>query len=86
VGRELVLNVAKHAQARRLAILVSARDGGIDLVVEDDGVGLPADPVPQHGSGRGLRGLSELVARAGGQTERTRGPEGGSRVAVWLPA
>lgn len=85
VGRELVLNAAKHAGASALTIRVTSRDGGLDLVVEDDGVGLP-DGGPAQPGGHGLRNLRELVARAGGSSRVGPRPGGGAQVAVWLPA
>jgi signal transduction histidine kinase len=49
--------VAHHAEAGEAAVEVTARDGGLMLVVEDDGVG--PDP-----ASRGGRGLANMAARA----------------------
>jgi PAS domain S-box-containing protein len=41
-ARELVTNVAKHAQASRCSVSVDRNGGMINLEVADDGVGIPA--------------------------------------------
>jgi len=69
----------------------------VDLVVEDDGPGIPdgelavvdADveqtPV-HHGSGVGLHAVSQVVDILGGETEISDRKDGGSRVRLTLPA
>jgi signal transduction histidine kinase len=57
VLREALTNVARHATADSVTVDVDARDGGLMLTVEDDGVG--PDP-----ASRGGRGLSNMGARA----------------------
>src|SRR4029077_7035836 len=44
-AREALLNAEKHARARSVVVSLHAVDGGVSLVVADDGVGLgrPAD-------------------------------------------
>ena len=57
VLREALTNVARHATADSVTVEIAARDGGLMLTVEDDGVG--PDP-----ASRGGRGLSNMGARA----------------------
>lgn len=57
--REAVTNVIRHARATRCSVRA---EPGL-LVVEDDGVGLPAQPVAGHG----LRGMRERVQQTGGR-------------------
>ena len=54
--REAVTNVVRHARARRCVVRL-ASDG---IVVEDDGIGTPADV-----AATGLRGIRERAATAG---------------------
>lgn len=63
--REAVTNVIRHAQAARCSVRA---EPGL-LVVEDDGVGLPAQSSSgeQPASGNGLRGMRERVQQAGGR-------------------
>ena len=39
IAQEALTNVAKHAHASRVDVLLESRDGYLVLVVEDDGVG-----------------------------------------------
>jgi signal transduction histidine kinase len=57
VVREALANVARHAHAMSVELRVTARDGLLMLVVEDDGKGLDA-------RAPGGRGLSNMQARA----------------------
>jgi two-component system sensor histidine kinase DesK len=77
--REGVTNVVRHARARTAVLSVSRQDATAVLEIIDDGVG------PCGGSGNGLAGLGERVARAGGTVESGAGPRGGFRLAVRVP-
>jgi signal transduction histidine kinase len=80
VVSEALTNAVKHATASRVAVSLAARDGALQLSVDDDGVG-GADP---HG-GSGLIGLRDRVEALGG-TIVVESPKGaGTRVAVRLP-
>jgi two-component system sensor histidine kinase DesK len=75
VVRESVTNVVRHAAATACVIEVDAHS----VEVRDDGVG------PQTArSGRGLTGLAERVAAAGGALEITAAPGGGTSVRAVL--
>ena len=52
-------NVAKHAHASRVDVLLEARDGSIILVIEDDGVGFDAENTSDRERGIGLLGMRE---------------------------
>ncbi|WP_328603373.1 histidine kinase [Amycolatopsis sp. NBC_00345] len=55
--REAVTNVLKHSRAATCSVSMTLEDGGIRVVVEDDGVGIP---MPR----RGGSGLGNIAARA----------------------
>ncbi|GAB4256268.1 MAG: hypothetical protein Kow0065_04950 [Methylomicrobium sp.] len=83
--QEAVTNVARHARARRLDVMLEDRGEIVMLSVKDDGIGL----VPQADAGKrksfGLLGIRERVTSLGGQIEIT-GPAGqGTEVRVVLP-
>src|SRR5690348_2168625 len=79
---EALQNVAKHAQASRAAVRLSASDGSLEFSVSDDGAGFPAGT--SHGSG--LQGMSDRVAAHGGTlTVRSR-PGQGTTITGRLPA
>lgn len=80
--QEALTNAAKHAEASKVKILVSASDGRLMLEVADDGRGFDASAAY---AGFGLAGMRERVALAGGAIEIRSGSEG-TAVRVSLPA
>jgi signal transduction histidine kinase len=78
--QEALTNVAKHAQATHVRVLVN--ESGEELLVEvhDDGVGIAPDA---GGSGFGLAGMHERVSLAGGTLSISSG-EGGTLVRACL--
>jgi signal transduction histidine kinase len=91
-ARELLLNVGKHAGARRVRVELRAGHEGIELVVEDDGRGLAARDGGEAKSVRradprsfGLSDLRTRLAAAGGQLRLETGPLGGARASAYLP-
>ena len=50
VAQEALNNVAKHAHASRVDVLLESQDGSVVMVIEDDGVGFEAsDKRPGQG-------------------------------------
>jgi signal transduction histidine kinase len=80
VAAEALTNAARHAAASRVQIRVAARDGAVELVVEDDGRG-GADP-----EGSGLRGLRDRVEALSGELTLTSAPGAGTRLHAAIPA
>jgi signal transduction histidine kinase len=78
--RELLTNVARHADAQDVRVAVEATADDVTLTVEDDGVGPPPDGAPT--GGRGLVNLMTRARRLGG-TFDLRPREGGGSAAVW---
>jgi signal transduction histidine kinase len=79
VAAEALANVAKHANACRVAIEVTRRNGTLGVQVADDGVG-GADP-----GGAGLRGLRDRVEALDGRLEIESPSGGGTRVSAAIP-
>lgn len=87
VGRELIRNVARHAQADHLRASVTCQGETIALVVADDGRGfahdlLHAAPLRGH---IGLASMAERVEAVGGSFSIEGGPGSGTRIEVRLP-
>jgi PAS domain S-box-containing protein len=78
VAREAFANVARHASATRLHVLLRPDDEGWILRVADNGVGL--DPARAGEAGFGLRNMRERARRLGGALTLSSLAEGGTEV------
>ena len=86
IVQEALSNVARHASARHARLQVAPTPlGGVDIVVEDDGAGLPAAGAG-GGSHYGLEIMVERARRLGGTLEIGAREGGGTRVHLALPA
>lgn len=83
IGQEALNNVRQHARAKRATFQIHYQEQQIQIVVEDDGVGLP-DSVEQR-RGHGLDNLQERAALIGGKTTIETRPGQGVRVVVEVP-
>ncbi len=77
--QEALSNVARHAGARSVTVVLSRQAGVIDLEVRDDGRGVGGD------AGLGLTGMTERLGAVGGEMRLSNAPEGGARLTVRLP-
>ncbi len=85
--RELVHNLIKHSGARHGAIQLDAQGDRIELIIEDDGVGLDPTRLGRPESSRGGFGLysvRERLAVLGGEL-RIESIKPGTRIRVTLP-
>jgi PAS domain S-box-containing protein len=85
IVQEALHNIRKHARASRLTVTVEATGASVEVVVADDGAGLPEPTVGATGTGFGLRFMHERAAAAGGSLTIASGPRGGTRVTVRMP-
>jgi signal transduction histidine kinase len=80
VVAEALTNIAKHSGATRASVGVWLENGGVEVRVEDDGVG-GAHPA----KGSGLAGLQQRVLAADGRLEVSSPVAGPTVVSAWLP-
>jgi signal transduction histidine kinase len=81
--QEATTNIGKHAQARRVWLVMAARDGSVELTVRDDGVGF--DPAATARPGHGLIGMRHRVEAAGGTLVVESAPGRGTKLTLRLP-
>jgi signal transduction histidine kinase len=85
-AQELLNNVAKHAMADRVTIVLTRDPASVTLMVCDDGVGLPAaDSSGSFGPGHGMRNLRERTQMTGGKLTWSANEGCGTRARIdWL--
>lgn len=87
--RQALVNVDQHADASIAVITLAYQRDRFCLVVQDDGLGLPAgfEPraVPVEGHHWGFTSMAEQVERLGGSVLLRRIDEGGTQLRVELP-
>lgn len=86
-ARELLINVGRHARARRCDVALAFRADSIRLSVTDDGTGVDAAD-RGIGAGQGGFGLFSLRSRTellGGGLDLSAASGGGTLAELWLP-
>jgi len=86
VAREALPNVRRHAHARHVTVLLWCNRGRIEIVVSDDGKGLPRRAAPTTGWGHfGLAMMREHVEEIGGTFIVQSGAREGTRIIARFP-
>jgi signal transduction histidine kinase len=82
IVQEALTNIAKHAGATRISILLARKERAVVVVVEDDGGGFDARDAT---AGLGLAGMRERVTLLGGQLRIEASPGRGTTIAAEVP-
>jgi signal transduction histidine kinase len=88
VIQEALTNIARHARADRVAVIISRLADGVDFLVEDNGVGFDGElngRDHQTAMGFGLTTMQERVRMIGGRFELWSQKGRGTRVAFSVP-
>jgi len=86
IGQEALTNIAKHARARRVEIVLEAGEHLLRLRIHDDGVGFEPASAPGASDGHyGLTGMAERAKRIGGRVGVTSGAGRGTTITVEIP-
>lgn len=81
-AEEGINNALRHGGAARLRVTLTGLPDRVELLVDDDGEGMP-EPSPRL---RGLARSADRLSRFGGTQRISASPLGGVRLAVMLPA
>lgn len=82
VAQEALRNSVRHSGAGQVQVRLKVDAEGLQLVVEDDGVGFVPTEV---GRGHGLRSMAARASAIGGSLGVTSSPGNGARVVLWAP-
>lgn len=84
VVQEALHNVAKHAQARNVTVHLVRQEQLVQVVVEDDGIGIQARS--SRDQSFGLAGIKERIAMLGGVSRVISAKGKGTRIEINVPA
>ena len=84
IFQEILTNVARHAQATAVNIMLQEQAGRLALEVRDNGRGVTEAELSDPTS-LGLVGMRERASLMGGEITLTGSPGQGTTVRVWLP-
>jgi signal transduction histidine kinase len=86
IAQEALNNVAKHARAQNVDVILERRQDHVLLIVEDDGVGFDPASMASTSHGFGLLGMQERAALVGGTLEIESAAGKGTTILVRMTA
>jgi signal transduction histidine kinase len=86
IAQEALNNIAKHAQASNVSVMIEKPDHHIVLIIEDDGIGFNPRTKVDKIEGLGLVEMGERAAIVGGRLEIESKKGKGTTVYARIPA
>ena len=83
--QECLRNVSRHAEATQIEVKLFQEQGGLRLVIKDNGKGFRVEEVRLGKHGLGLIGMQERVRVVHGTYEMKSFPGQGTEIIVWVP-
>lgn len=86
--QEALSNVVRHAEAKRVRVVLTRRDGAFEGEIVDDGKGFDPETLHLDGQsprGLGLLGMRERVTQCGGQLRIVSEPGKGTQLRIRVP-
>jgi len=84
--RELLVNVAKHANAKNIRVFIAREDATLQVKIEDDGLGMGISADAASGPfGFGFFSIKERLKYLGGHLDVVSEPGWGTRVTLQVP-
>ena len=88
IFQEALKNVARHARAKHVTARLTQSDRGVELMIQDDGIGFHSAPRPakqKSPRGFGLISLRERATAVGGTLTVQSAPGEGTSIAAQIP-
>ena len=87
ISQEAVTNIIRHAGAQHVWMRLQQTGDALQVIIEDDGLGLNQKPETTANGYQplGVLGMQERAAALGGRVELSAREPCGTRVFVWLP-
>jgi two-component system sensor histidine kinase UhpB len=85
IAQESLVNVAKHAEATQVRIVLAKQDNGAVLSITDDGRGFDVHDRLSHRTRWGVTTMQERAAAVGGELNLESSPGAGTTVRVTVP-
>jgi len=85
ITQEALTNVAKHARATHVDVILGQSSDHVSLAVEDDGVGFERGDVSVAGQGLGLLGMRERAGLVAATVQVESAPGRGTTILVRVP-
>jgi len=82
IVQEALNNLVKHSKATEASVKITHTSCGLEVVIEDNGVGMDVSTIQAAGSGFGLSGIGERVRLIGGKLLINSSPGKGTRLGI----
>ena len=83
--RETLINIAKHARAKLVKVVLSKVENNIEITIEDDGKGFDVSASKEKSKGLGLFSVRERLRHIGGKFEIESERGKGTRITLTAP-
>ncbi|MDP1622765.1 MAG: PAS domain S-box protein [Bacteroidales bacterium] len=84
IFQEAMTNVVRHSQAKTVNIKLVYAPTGINMIIEDDGIGLSQEKV-KCGKSMGLIGMRERANQINGTVEFSKSARTGTKIVTFIP-
>ena len=85
IAQEALNNIAKHARAENVDVILERRTDHVSLIIEDDGVGFEQGHAVARHQGFGLLGMQERAALVGATVQIESAAGEGTTIIVRMP-
>jgi signal transduction histidine kinase len=89
IVQEAIINIARHAEAENVIVVLRSKQNSVRVEIEDDGEGFDVYSVVRHpmdrGRGLGLAGMKERVSLIDGKLQICSSPGQGTRISLSVP-